>query len=98
MSVDTEIKIAKQLVKAALDSGYLVSVWEGEDYAIVHSDNLQDIMNALGSTDEDVLMFSRNDKTKVGWVLLVWGNDEDVISDSSVDPETERLCDVAWEK
>ena len=99
MSISAEMMIASRLIRAALDSGYLVSVWDGEDYAVVHSDDKETIIEALGSTDEDMLMFYRPGGTrKVGWVLLVWGNGEEIISDSSTDEATCKLCDEvnAW--
>lgn len=79
----TEKRIARQVVTRLLDNGYSISVWEGEDFAILKSNSIERIMKALASTDSDVLRAYDADDNPMGSVLLVWGNGEDLISDGS---------------
>lgn len=80
--IETEGRIARKLVQHALASGYAVSVYDGEAWALKRSRKLADIMGALFSTDDDTLVFRDAEGARVGSVNLVYGNDGyDVISD-----------------
>lgn len=79
----TEHTVANRLVRNIINRGYTVSVWEGEDWALRRSANLQEIMESLASTGEDVLLVKDGEKT-IGRFWLVWGNDpsgEELIAD-----------------
>lgn len=87
-----EESIAAQLVTLALNSGYNVSVFDGEEWALKRSQHLPTILQALASTDSDTLVFRNpavehlaangvNVGERVGSVTLIWGNDLDLISD-----------------
>lgn len=92
MNRQAEIKIEKdicaKLLTELLDAGYSLGVYDGEATVIKNSRNMTDLMDAVFSTDEDILLVYRDDK-KVGWVHLIWGNGTDIISDYSknVDPQ-----------
>ncbi|TGT64042.1 MULTISPECIES: hypothetical protein [unclassified Mesorhizobium] len=91
----TEAKIIKRLVRKALNLGYVVSVYDGEDYAIVRSNDFDAITAEIAATDSTELVFRRaDDKTKIGSVLLIHGNDEDVISDHSDNELTNALVEM----
>jgi hypothetical protein len=86
----TERSEATRLVEIILSKGYLISVYDGEEYAVRLSDKLTDIMDSLDSTGIDVMYLSKATDApkpeKAGWVQLVWGNEEDgseIISDHS---------------
>ncbi|TIW53852.1 MAG: hypothetical protein E5V54_24125 [Mesorhizobium sp.] len=88
----TEAKIVGALIKKALDQGYVISVYDGEEYPLIRSDDYQAITAEVAATDETYLIFRRReDKTKVGSVRLIHGNDEDVISDHSDNEITNAL-------
>lgn len=91
----TEQKIVGKLIKKALGLGYVISVYDGEDWAIVRSTDYEAITAEIAATDETQLMFRRGeDRVKVGWMLLVHGNDEDVISDHSDNEAMNSLVEL----
>jgi hypothetical protein len=71
------------LVGALLEAGYSISVYDGEETVLKKSTDADDIFMALGSTDIDVLNVLRAASPRRGFVMLVWGNDVDVIHDWS---------------
>jgi hypothetical protein len=80
-----EAAIARKLVNAALAKGWLVTVYDGEEIAVSGSADRDAIFDAMNSTECDILRFrSPNDEPEfMGWVALIWGNGEDLISDYS---------------
>jgi len=83
MSQRTEMLITGRLVKAFLDAGYNLGVNDGEDTTVKDCADYKTIIGAMCTTDHDYLLVYDNGK-KIGWVMLVWGNDTDVISDLTV--------------
>jgi hypothetical protein len=94
-----ERKIYSRIVRDALDAGFNVSVYDGEEYALKHSTRYAEIMRAGFSTDGDVLLIYRDendyivgDAGRVGFVSLIYGNcGWDVISDYTYTDEMENL-------
>jgi hypothetical protein len=86
-----EMTIARKLVRKALAAGYMVSVYDGEEYAVKRSTKFTKIVEALASTSDDVLVLRTADGTKVGSVWLIWGNGEDLISDYTDNEATNAL-------
>ena len=88
---EMEADIAATFIQSVLQAGYVVSVWEGGDYAIQHSSDAKDILDAMFSTDSDVLRMYRN--TPTGYVCkasawFVYGNSGwDVLADYSTSLE-----------
>ena len=86
-----EQTIALTAAQVLLDAGFSLGVNDGEEITIHHSRNIEDIKDALFTTDEDYLYVyrakgDRKDTRPDGWVQLVYGNDGwDVIS---------NYCDV----
>ena len=78
-----ELFIARSIIEKGLSFLYSVNVWDGEGWAIVRSRNLDKIMDALRSTDEDTVHFRDMDGNHVGWVYFTWGEGEDVVCDHS---------------
>ncbi|RWM86466.1 MAG: hypothetical protein EOR84_30605 [Mesorhizobium sp.] len=87
----TETKIVDTLIKKALGLGYVVSVYDGMDWPVKKSADYEAITCEIAATDVTELVFRLDDGTKVGWMMLVHGNDEDVISDYSANPQMENL-------
>lgn len=77
-----EQKIAKALVDTALAKGYRISVNDGEEPVLVRSTDRYAIMQAMASTDMDILLFT-NGQDRIGSIVLIWGNEGDLISDAS---------------
>ena len=91
-----EANIARKLVKLALERGYSVSVNDGEEWTLHHSRKLQTILDAMATTDCDVLQLTEYPNPRgdiVGWVWLVWGNGEDLISDITDTEAMEEFCE-----
>lgn len=77
-----EKAIATGLVRAALQLGWTVSVYDGGAWALCASDKQHAILNAMATTDCDNLRFRQHGEI-VCAALLVYGNGEDLISDTS---------------
>ena len=78
-----EARIARKIVKDALANGWTVSVNDGEEWTVKNSTDSRTILDAMCSTDSDVLRLRDAAGEAIGNIWLVWGNDEDVISDHS---------------
>lgn len=74
--------IVGKLVTDLLAAGHMLTVYDGGEDVVVLSNDADAIFKALSSTDRDVIRV-----TPRGWVLLVWGNDVDVISDYTMSLE-----------
>lgn len=95
-----ERRVVTKLVNDALAAGYTVSVSDGEEVVVKQSNNRAEILKAMASTGEDILVFRRADGTRVGSVLLIWNNAEDgseVIADHSDNKDTRSLVKGAEE-
>jgi hypothetical protein len=93
-----ERQIITALLDAADAAGLRVSVYDGEEWAVVSSDNRALLSLNIGTTDATTLRF-RDPKRRdadgnlltIGSVFLVHGNGRDVIADHSDNAETEAL-------
>jgi hypothetical protein len=79
----------RKAIKAFLDAGYKLSVFDGEEVTLKRSTDAEAIFKALRTTDDDYLFVHRGEeKPRCGWVRFVYGNDGyDVISDYTVNLE-----------
>ena len=71
--------VVKQIVGRALDKGYLLSVYDGEEYPIMHSDDAEAVMAELGHCDEEWLQVANADRKRIGTIFFVYGNDADEV-------------------
>ncbi len=85
-----EQRIASRAVSALLAAGYSLAVCQGDEDEQPTTRDKRDIMRALGECDEDRIIVYR-DKNRVGWLYLVYGNDngETVITDFTTNLETQ---------
>ena len=83
-----ERAIVSRAVSALLDAGYWLAVCQGDEDEQPHTRDKRKVMRDLGECDLDRLMVYR-DTARVGWVLLVYGNDqgETVIADYTTNLE-----------
>lgn len=93
-------KSLKQLIAAAVKAGYLVSVWDGEEWAVMRSTDEAAIFDAASGVDEAKLNLWK--RSEVGWakkagaMLLVYGNDEEtVVADHTDNPEMLALYEAS---
>lgn len=89
-----ERRIATHLVNKALERGYSIAVHDEEGEQLKASSDKKAIMDALALTDMNSLVLYR-DGARVGSILLVWGNDEDLVTDNSDNDETCCLVEAA---
>ena len=80
-----ERRIIERLVTDAIAAGFAVSVDDGGETTVKRSRDLDEIMAAVMTTDEDYLYFHEGEgRSTNNWVHLVYGNDGwDVIADHS---------------
>ncbi len=89
-----EQQIAREAVSGITESGFRVSVNDGEATVLSKSDDVEAILDAMFSTDQDILtVYSPADVpgapwTRLGFVQFIYGNDGwDVIADNSLSLE-----------
>lgn len=79
-----EQKIVEALIRKALDKGYTISVFDGVEWALRASTDFEVISAEINATDITQLRFRvAETRVRVGDVLLIHGNGEDVVSDCS---------------
>ena len=79
-----ERAIVRQCIADLLAAGYFLTVDDGESYPVDHSRDAAEILGAMFSVDQEVLIAYRLDGKRVGSVFFVYGNDGwDVINDYS---------------
>lgn len=78
----TETQIMGKVIRRALALGYAVSVNDGEEWTLKQSRDYATITAECAATDMTVLRFRFNGE-RVGDMMFVHGNHEDVISDYS---------------
>lgn len=73
-----EQRKAKRIIRKALELGLAVSVSDGEGgWFCKRSTDYETILDAIGEMDTDELVFWNADRKRVGWMMLVWGNEPD---------------------
>jgi hypothetical protein len=83
-----ELFVVKQIVGRALDKCYLLTAYDGEEYPIKNSDDLEAVMDSLGHCEDEWLIVSNADGKRIGAIYLVYGNDPDeVVADCTDKPE-----------
>ncbi len=87
-------RIAEALIDKGLAHGWTISVYDGCEWTLRKSTDRAAIRSALATTDCDTLRFRDAAGEKVGIVVLIWGNDCDVISDYSDNAATGELVDA----
>ena len=91
--IEDERRMASGLIRACLAKKYMVSIHNGEDWALVKSRNYAEIMDALWQTDEEMVLIRETDGSKVGRFFLVYGNSgEELIADYT----DNDACNAIW--
>ena len=84
--------IAKRVVRAAIEAGYTVSLWDGGEWAVKRSSKLPEVIRAMFTVDEESLEFRNAEGGLIGTVWMVYGNDGfDAINDSTATETMEKL-------
>lgn len=90
--------VATRLVRAAINAGFTVSVYDGEEFTVKFSKSEAVILPALASTESDVLVIRDGAGERVGDLCLIWGNDpdgEELIADHTDNDAMQALYDAA---
>jgi hypothetical protein len=84
----TERQIARELIRSILGhpDQLRISVYDGEEYTVKRSRDSTAILGALSTTDSDVLVIRDSANTRLGSILLIGGNDGDLIADHTDSP------------
>lgn len=85
-----EDKVIESLIEELIQHCFFITVNDGENDVLVKSDDVQQIIKAMKSTDEDTLYVYRTAESpgSVGFVYLVYGEmGHDVINDYTVSLE-----------
>ena len=99
MSSLVERVIINRLIGDMLSAGALLGVNDGEETTLERSADPVAIKAAMYTTDEDYLLVWASGHTTgrcTGWVRLIYGNGEDVISDYSLNIENLVAPTNAW--
>lgn len=97
---EAEKKAAALLVQICLNKGYFISVNDGEEWVVRRSKALDEIIDALGSTDGDRLHCYDSElhlegHASKGWFDLIYGNDPDeLVSDHLAND----VCEEIWQE
>lgn len=75
----SEKAIITRLVTDALAAEYLISVWDGEEYAVTKSGDKKAILESIGATEMDHLIFYDVSDKRIGHVTLIYGNEPGVV-------------------
>ena len=97
----TERQIITALIDATLAQDLRVSVYDGEEWTLSRSTDRAAIRAAIGTTDETTIaIWTKHPEdgetlARLGNILLIHGNGEDVISDCTDSATICALCDDA---
>lgn len=87
--------VAHKLLTAITTDGYYISVNDGEETVIVHSNNIQKIKDVMGTTGEDYIRVFDAEKNFMGSFWMIWDNGDDCpITDYSAN----ELCEKFYNK
>ncbi len=77
-SISIEAQIIKVTIRALLEAGFLISVYDGEETTVHESTNAATIFAAMKTTDEDYLYVWSPEGGGLlkGWVRFVYGNED----------------------
>lgn len=87
MTYEERFEVAR-IVARAVDKGYLLTVFDGEEFPVMHSEDAEEVLDSLGHCDEEWLYIENASRQKIGTIYFVYGNDPDeVVCDCTDKPE-----------
>lgn len=90
---DVERPIIESLCIDILERGYSITIWDGDANALIACSDLTTIIENIGHTEVTVLNVIDKANSLQGWIALIHGNHEDVISDHSVGVLIQSMVD-----
>lgn len=88
-----ERPIIERLCKDILERGYLITIWDGEENSLISSGDIQDIIENVGHTEVTVVNVMNIGGALQGWIVLIHGNEDDVLSDHSIGTLMQSIVD-----
>lgn len=76
-------KVVIKIISRAIEQGFKISVYDGEEWTLKQSSDFNAVLDALATTDHDVIRLRNSEGGKVGSVTFVYSNHEDCLSDWS---------------
>lgn len=83
-----EKSITNRLMGCIMSGKTSVSVWDGEEWMLKKETNRDKVKDIIGDTDQTQMRIHDMDGNYLGWIMLVHGNDWDMICDYSVELES----------
>ena len=65
------MKAYKSLINHALSLGHVISVHDGEEFAVKRTTNTKEIYAVIDSVEQSELVFRDKEGNKVGWALVI---------------------------
>ena len=91
------MKAYRHLVKYALNEGYTISVWDGEEWQVKHSNKFKEITDAIESVDEaEIRIRTHKNGDLIAWALIsTYGlEDEETVIDYSDNEFMQTWCEI----
>ena len=94
------MKAYKHLVKYSLAQGYNISVWDGEEWQVSHSNKYQNIIDAIESVEEaNIVIRVPEYGNRVAWALIIpFGLEDDETVADYTDNEFMMKWSLAYDK
>lgn len=87
-----ERKVIRAMCEAAIEAGFQLSYFDGEEWPVKNSRNLSDIMAETHGTDCAAIRVSRANGDRIGTFDIVYGNSpSEVIADYSYYSSREKM-------
>lgn len=85
MLPEIEQRIIRRLVSLLIEQGRFLTVFDGEEEVVKRTLDAERVLRAVGATDVTTLIASAKDSSSFdGKVILVHGNEAEVIADCSI--------------
>ena len=81
------MKAYKHLVKFALNNGAAISVWDGEEWQVIHNSGYKTIISAIESVEiAELKIIDRYTANRLGWAQIIpFGvEDDETVSDYTI--------------
>lgn len=89
------MKNINSMIGEAIKRGLLVSVFDGEEWAVRRSANKKEILEAINSVEEAQIRLRDAENKVVGWALLIPSlEDDESIADYSDNALMNELCGI----
>lgn len=91
---DEEKRAVRTIVDRAIAKGASLCVYDGEEYALMHSKDADEVMAALFACEIEWLeVWDAKGERRIGTIMFVYGNAPDeVVCDCTDKPEILEIC------